>query len=1015
MLNTPGQIDLIATQILLDAQEAIRGLELFNRSTDDAGKKVEILKSIIERVAAQMGGDLAKAAEVVAVFANGLTGIKKGAVEVALALAQLNAQMLASGSNPKFVGFGNEQETDAVKESYNNFVKHIQIVADFQDKKDTWFEKDAANQNKIFEQTQAGYTAEEQAAAKLQKKKEDWWATDTANQNKSFEKTIADYKSLEQAVPRVATENFGNINSYIAQATNKVQAWKGVIQSVMAETGGSVEAVGAQLKKMVSGASIAPLNKAVKELGGNFENASRKSKYSIDVIRTALGVLTAMLVNVVLSAIVNFAKTSVKAFTDIEEALWRIHVAEKRLSEQGVDITFGGLMEGMERIKEELKIFSETDLLTSMSTFSAGMAKFGFTEEQIVQLTRYAAVLNVVSQADEDLQTSTDKLMTAMMSPQSRSVQSLNLQFGEQRMRLKGLKLGFLEAGEGAKELTLDEQAFVKQEIIKEEAIASLAEYTKYLETNSAKIKQNAAGWEDVKTSFGGFMTAIAPGLTGLFNFLTGAINVLKTFGAIWVATIDGIIYSIGSFSKKVWDGKNKLVALREVLTDFPTAWKIIFDFEIRSFFNGVPGDAPEWFKKLVGGTLDVPETPTNPTPPIPPLDPGDVEDEAKAFEKLQEELQKVAKDAVKAYDELRILTKQKYDKIELDLKLKLEDIDTEFAQKLEDLERELQQKLQDIAIETQQKIDDLKSQAREDEMRSELEFQQRMKELRQQFLMDLDDALHARDARQVLRLIKQYELDKKQALDKKKLDDKLRAEKLAADIKAAKLEEQRKIQEANREAARKEQELAIEKQREIDAANLKHQQESDAFKLWNEQEMKEIRRHSLEKLTELIDAYNATYDAHVEYQEKIAALIASYVATNEAAMAHMHAYMASLYTGISSMYAGAQSMIGGLNYVAPSNPSQSIYGGFAEGGSIIADKPTAAIFGERGRELVTFTPLDKTGRDVNKLFGDTSGIGTSGGRMLIEMLLSPDLEARVIENSLSRTAEIVARVSRSK
>jgi len=433
-----------------------------------------------------------------------------------------------------------------------------------------------------------------------------------------------------------------------------------------------------------------------------------------------------------------------------------------------------------------------------------------------------------------------------------------------------------------------------------------------------------------------------------------------------------------------------------DILKIFPDPAKIKND-QVREFV--------EFIVKLKETATELPD---------PLLPPHPTQEELDAFDKLQEELQQVAKDAVKAYDELRILTKQKYAKIELDLKLKLKDIDTEFAQKLEDLERELQQKLQDIAIETQQKIDDLKSQAREDEMRSELEFQQRMKELRQQFLMDLDDALHARDARQVLRLIKQYELDKKQALDKKKLDDKLRAEKLAADIKAAKLEEQRKIQEANREAARKEQELAIEKQREIDAANLKRRQELDALKLWNEQEMKEIQRHSLEKLTELIDAYNAEWDTHVQYQKDIAKLIADYVATNEAAMAHMYAYMASLYTGISSMYAGAQSMIGGLNYVAPSNSPQSIYG-FAEGGSIIADKPTTAIFGERGRELVTFTPLDKTGRDVNKLFGDTSGIGTSGGRMLIEMLLSPDLEARVIENSLSRTAEIVARISRSK
>lgn len=89
----------------------------------------------------------------------------------------------------------------------------------------------------------------------------------------------------------------------------------------------------------------------------------------------------------------------------------------------------------------------------------------------------------------------------------------------------------------------------------------------------------------------------------------------------------------------------------------------------------------------------------------------------------------------------------------------------------------------------------------------------------------------------------------------------------------------------------------------------------------------------------------------------------------------------------------------------------------FAEGGAIIADKPTTAIFGEAGRELATFTPLDKTGKDVNKVFGDTAGLGGGGmsGRLLIEMLLSPDLEARITENTLSEAAGIVTQITRAK
>lgn len=84
----------------------------------------------------------------------------------------------------------------------------------------------------------------------------------------------------------------------------------------------------------------------------------------------------------------------------------------------------------------------------------------------------------------------------------------------------------------------------------------------------------------------------------------------------------------------------------------------------------------------------------------------------------------------------------------------------------------------------------------------------------------------------------------------------------------------------------------------------------------------------------------------------------------------------------------------------------------------MIANRPTLVEFGEAGMEMATFTPIGRTGRDVNKLFSNVSmggESGGSGGKIGIELLLSPDLEARITHNTLNKTAEIITRVQRNK
>jgi hypothetical protein len=98
-------------------------------------------------------------------------------------------------------------------------------------------------------------------------------------------------------------------------------------------------------------------------------------------------------------------------------------------------------------------------------------------------------------------------------------------------------------------------------------------------------------------------------------------------------------------------------------------------------------------------------------------------------------------------------------------------------------------------------------------------------------------------------------------------------------------------------------------------------------------------------------------------------------------------------------------SIIGGLG---------SLIGWNAKGGTFIADKPTIQGFGEAGPELVTAIPLNRLGKSANTSpIGSLAGAG--GGNVNITLDLSPDLEGRIVANSLDQMANVVMRTRRTK
>jgi len=892
---------------------------------------------------------------------------------------------------------------------------------------------------------------------------------------------------------KAALASLKAFNANVQDAATRVATLKALIQSTANQLGGDFKRAEASVSAFANSltgikpAEVKQAGREVQQLGNRWEETSKKTKWSIDVIRTALGVLTAMLINVVLTAFVKFFRNVSKDAEKLRGKLAELNFAESILSQKGMDITRAELDKFISDIEEKVKYLSTLEVTGIVADVANMGAEFKLAKKDVVGLAEAVAFIQLSEKAFGQEISDSGSIINAALDARSNYFNKLGINITKTAVKEKAYEMGLAEHGaaiskevsnQAAIALLIEQTSGKFDELLASiekvnPALANQMRVTKKSKDAQLEIGEAVLRVKDAWNSFlsvlikrGSFdelvdnVITIIDAFAGLIELISSAQEAYNDFsdaidddGAStgfekWLSPlragltllqliflgltsiIGAIISTIGVAAdlfalltgKKNWDEAGWSIGQHlsdGILAGLNTGLKPLLEGKNDPVSNAIRNTMEKLNAAYAVFDPEVPEIPDTPTIPT-VADEDIVSPEAlAALDELEDDLLEIAADAETARRELQILTQQKYDDIRIDAQIKLEEIELKFQQDVADAERELQQEIDDIHIEARQAEADAKRQAREDELRAEAEFQQKMKELRQRFLMDLEEALHARDARQVLKLIKQYEFEKQQAKERKELDDKLRKERLQAELESIRIEEQRRVEAAQREFARKMQELEIEKQREIEAANEAEKQKLEELARWNAAEMEEIDRHAKDKMEKLTAAYEAEFGAHKLYQEMINRVIAEYTAANIRAMQDMYNYMVGLYAQIGAMYASSQGMLNSMGGVVgapqPQNPFPYHPGGYAEGGSVIAMRPTRAIFGERGPELATFTPLGRDGRDVNKLFGDLPSSAGGGGRMLIEMLLSPDLEARVIENSLSRTADIFARVSRSK
>lgn len=819
-------------------------------------------------------------------------------------------------------------------------------------------------------------------------------ATAVDNLNKKVMGLGNSFKSLKQTASQVdaalakmaAAGNFAFGGKSNAQ---NVSSLVSALKEVKSTTGASFEQVAAGMRRMgVDGAYVRQaLGQVNKELG-LADKAARGFRHGIDIVRTAMGTLVAVGIFQFLNALTGAFTQLAHNIRETELAIYNLINAEKRLSEAGVDVTPKGLQEIIDSVQKLVPILSRIQAEELVSRIATNVAPaLRLTNEQIKQMAEATALLYIRNKAlgksfDEVESQLTNAFLTGKVSV---GINNLGVKISDQIVKDEALRLGLVKTEKEFNNLTGEMEAQVKAaamlSVVYKNATDDVESIGSYMETADAQIERTKTAWSNLLTVAGTeFGPLIAKSLDIVAHGLEIIIKLLEASRPL-------IQYWVANF-----------VALADATKDLPRYFKFgggaDFAKNFKDSFNKVMDSFQEF--------EDMPDTPT------------------AAVENLQDAIDNFDADEFKQKIE-DIIEDAQHAREDLDEKLgqKKADIDLEYVRKAADAERDYLRKVEDINRDAERDIAAIKEKQREEDLRAEEDYQNKLWELRMRFLMDLEEALHARDARQVIRLQKQYEIDKEALERKKNLDDKNREEDQRNQLEDIEIKRQQRLEDAKREYEEKLFDQRLAKQRELDDLNV-----------WYKREQDDLQKNIERKLQALIKGWIDEKKITEQNAAEVYGILHKYFGPGgltDALYAYMQSRLSTPLTFNLAQMAPLAGQGGTANpaprpstssALRPANNTSDDYfqrHHMAEGGTLIATRPTTVTFGEAGAEMAQFTPLNRIGRDVGTVF--TSGGGSPGlsGQIVVSLDLSPDLEARVVENSVNGVADVLLKVNRTK
>ena len=752
------------------------------------------------------------------------------------------------------------------------------------------------------------------------------------------------------------------------------------------------------------------VNQGVKELKTNSGGAGSAIAAVTGFVGGLAADLGLSLISVLKSVIGYFKDAAVAAY-DFSKALFQLQAGVNAMRRSGMEISTKDVLENIKRLRSEFGQFSTKELVEGTAQLINLTRDFGATKEQIFELQDAIVKLAIINgRAMDDVQRT---VALALSSGYTEGLQRLGVSINRVTIAQKALELGYSGNYMALTEL----QRYQATEIlILEKTSKYQDDLNQYIDTAPGKIDTAKASWADLSYTIG---QLVLPVLGALADW----INVINT---TWIDIFGNVVPAVLSRVIAGWYilGETAADAIRKM-----TGKDAMGPETIRKNAEALAKSIEDWGKTLKEAPVAPKGEPTFTNEQVDAYEKVfkemmDIKDEydtklLDAEKSLQDDYLQIVKDgtekALKAWEDYQ----EKIKKINEDASLDVDKENANYADKIADLNRD-----------TNDKLADASKKYHEAEIKAERDYQERMKRLREDFLLALEDALRERDALQVLRLIRKYNLDKDRAKEDNDQAKEDRAQAYRDEIADIQQQAQRKLEELADEHQKRLAEIEAQRQRELEEAQAAFDQEIEQQRIETQkkaddraeeyrkdlEDLDKWLKDRLDKLTETFANTQGVTQAMANSLTTIFTQVFGKGGTTETQMNYFNSMLTASVVKAKTDMDQLQAYVNQINALSASilAPTQSAAppSGVpfkAAGGIGIASTPTFAAYGEAGPELAMFTPLNRLG-DIPKQLS-SMGInlgGTGGGSMSLKIYLSAGLEGEIIDNALNNVAELI-------
>lgn len=714
----------------------------------------------------------------------------------------------------------------------------------------------------------------------------------------------------------------------------------------------------------------------------------------------------------VLRNIVNWFSRAIEQAQELATGLFRLEVATRGLQRRGQDVSIQQFRQLATQTQQDFPAFTEFELQNAIGQIALYGREVGITGEQIASLTEVSAAFAQIT--GDDVASVALQAAKAAASGYTEGLQRMGFSISrltvEEEAHRQGLNKSFLE-------LTENERATITLSLVQQQAAAVLEDLTKFQETYAGKIATTEGAVRRLSQTIGTRLLPVkgalsvsllraVEGFTNFFNLITvRGIQSLAKLGAGLITLrllLDGQITSLEQFS-----------------TAFRTSMEQITQDLFEDFFPELSGEGDLGEDQFGSMAENAEEAGEETTDIIADLQQKINEEMLKG----QQRREQMEIDHLRKLEELRIDHNNRIAELERDKQEKIWKINFDFTEDWLDLNEDEALKEAEINRSFDLKLQELEEKRREREIDAERKFLERLRQLRENFLLDLEDAVRERDALQIIRLTRQFNL-RKQQLERQRQQERQDINE-DAENQRRDLERQRaeRLRQLEIEFAVRRERLQRQHEIELMMAERAHDRQLEELMIDQQEREAELNRRYEQELSDLDTALEDRLELillRMAEEQKLTQQNAEAVFDTLNAYYGPGGLIENLYLYTVSLLQDLENRVGNVQpvFMEPiGDPIDFEEGipvhGFAQGGTLIARKPTLAMFGEAGAERVDFTPLGRPGFANRAAMG--SGQRGAGGMIRLLVSMSPGLVGEIVDQTLDEASNIYFEVERGR